>query len=74
MNYWTSGGSHTPADYWLSSGQYMEWHGAYRYAKRDRECKTVDNPHSRKLHFRVVGHEKMAATLYNPIRVFFPDP
>ena len=64
----------TPADYWLSPGQHMEWHGAYRYAKRDRECKTVDNSHGRRLHFRVVGHEKMAATLYNPISVFFPDP
>jgi len=70
-----SGGSwHTAADYWLSSGQYMEWTGHYKWARRWRECKTVDNPYGRQHHFRVVGHEWLAGVPYNPVEVSFPSP
>lgn len=72
--YWTAGGSHKPIDAWLSSNQYMEWHGAYVWARRYRECKTVENPSATKHHFRVAGHEYMAPLGYNPISVNFPDP
>ncbi len=70
-----SGGNwHTTADYWLGSGEYMQWTGAYKWAQRWRECKTVDNPHGRKHHFRVVGHEWLAGLVYNPLTVSFPNP
>ncbi len=65
---------HTSIDVWLSSGQYMQWTGYYQWAKRWRECKTVDNPSSRKHHFRVVGHEWLTGLAFNPVSVSFPSP
>jgi hypothetical protein len=64
---------HTSIDAWLSSGQYMEWTGNYQWAQRWRECKTVENPSSRKHHFRVVGHEWLAPLGFNPVDVSFPN-
>ena len=65
---------HTSIDAWLSSGQYMQWTGKYQWAQRWRECQTVENPYSRKHHFRVVGHEWLAALGFNPVSVSFPSP
>lgn len=72
--YKSGGNWHTSADYWLSSGQYMQWTGAYQWAQRWRECKTVDNPSSRRHHFRVVGHDWLAGLPFNPVSVSFPSP
>jgi hypothetical protein len=65
---------HTSVDIWLSSGQAMEWISAYQWAQRWRECKTVDNPYSRRHHFRVVGHDWLAPLPFNPVSVSFPSP
>jgi hypothetical protein len=70
--YWTAGGSHKPIDAWLSAGQYLEWTGYYVYARRYRECKTVENPNAKTLHFRVAGHEYMSPLPFNPVSVTFP--
>lgn len=65
---------HTSVDIWLGSGQSMQWTGNYQWAQRWRECKTVENPSSRKHHFRVVGHEWLAPLGFNPVDVSFPNP
>lgn len=65
---------HTSVDGWLSSGWYMQWTGAYQWAQRWRECKTVENPQSRKHHFRVAGHDWLAPLGFNPVSVSFPSP
>lgn len=70
--YKNAGGWHTVIDIVLSDNQFMQFEQSYRYAKRWRECKTVGNPYHRKLHFRVVGHDNLAAVPYNPVAVDFP--
>jgi hypothetical protein len=72
--YKSGGNWHTAVDVWLSSGQAMQWTGAYQWAQRWRECKTVDNPQSRRHHFRVVGHDWLAGLPFNPVSVSFPSP
>lgn len=65
---------YTSVDGWLSSGWYMQWTGSYQWARRWRNCRTLENPQSRQHHFRVVGHDWLAPLGFNPVVVTFPSP
>ena len=70
--YKNASGWHTAISIWLQDDQYMQFEQSYQWAKRYRECKTVDNPYNRKLHFRVVGHDSLSPLPFNPVDVYFP--
>ena len=70
--YKNASGWHTAISIWLQDNQFMQFNQHYKYAKRYRECTTVDNPGNKKLHFRVVGHDNLAALPFNPVVVSFP--
>lgn len=70
--YKNGSGWHTSIDIVLSDHQFMQFEQDYRWARRWRECKTMDNPFHRKLHFRAAGHDNLKAVAYNPVDVDFP--
>lgn len=56
----------------MPAGWTFEWDGAYRYAKRKRECHVFANAGNKLHHFRAGGHEKLAALPANASGVHYP--